>query len=204
MGYNEEDSGAPFAGTVSPEEMAAATQGLAERQNAAELLAKEKVVPETGLVSYVAAPEYAQKSFLIKAGEPQAAPIQMGTNPGIKPLLRREGDKWARFVGGTLVTDDPDIIAWCDAHPTQCRRSDDPVTRGWHTLKEMQTRRANRDQAMDASQMDAEASFPAGMKLSPLAEQAAKDDSPGGRAVAAAELSREAAERDRAEKRGSV
>lgn len=198
-------SGAPEAGVVSPEARREAREDDADAQGAAQHFQREEVVvpPEEGLVAYVAAGEYANATYLIKAGEPVKAPLQAGGTIGIVPLVKRESDVWAKFINGVLVTDKPEVIKWCDEHPTICRRSDDPATKAWATLKDLQTHRANRERLHDPSEMDADASFPAGLTDN-LREQAAKPGSPGGRAVESAEITKQSVERERAASDPSV
>ena len=189
------NSGAPVEGTIAPEERRAAVGDVPATQAAHQTFQEETVAApvDEALVSYVAAGEYANRDFLVVAGKPVAIPITAGSTPGVIPLIKREGDVWAKFSSGVLVTDDPRVIKWCDEHPTICRRSDDPMTKGWSTLKELQTRRANREQLLDPTSMDADESFPPNM-MDGLREQAAKPDSPGGKLVESAELTKRSIE----------
>lgn len=199
------NSGAPTLEPVTQAERRAATEGLEGRKVAATGLEGVAVAPPPteleGYRSFVAAREYANAVFLVKEGKLIEAPLAMGMTPGVKPLVRREGDKMAAFRGGILVTDDPDLIAWCLAHPKVCRPSEDPMTKGWATMKDMQTPLANRDALVDASQFDADETFPPGLadRLAGQA-QAAKVGSAGAEAVEAAETARELEQKRQAER----
>jgi hypothetical protein len=60
------------------------------------------------------------------------------------------------------------------------------VTKGWATLKELEARKANREKLLDASDMDADKTFPPGL-VDNLREQAAKPGSSGDQLVEQAE-----------------
>lgn len=194
-----------ITGEVSSQQRAEALKGLDERKAAAATLEQQKVAPPPaelqGHKGFVAAREYANATFLVKPGKPVPTPIVAGMPVGIQPLARREGDVWASFNGGVLVTDDPVIIQWCLDHPKVCRPSDDPMTKGWATIKDMQARLSNRDPIVDSSQLDADETFPPDM-MERLASQAqaAKVGSPGADAVDAAETIREVTARREAER----
>ena len=199
------DSGAPTIGPVDAQERAAVLGGAEERRDAATRFAQEKTAPPPAELaeykSFVAAREYANATFLAVAGKPVPLPPAFAAGSSIQPLARRDGDKWAKFVGGILVTNDPDIISWCIGHPQVCRDSDDKMTKGWATIKDMQARLSNRDALVDASQLDADETFPPNMAETLLAQaNAAKAGSAGADVVEAAESSREATERRLAER----
>jgi hypothetical protein len=198
------DSGAPAGGEVSSEQRQEVTKDAPGVKAAHQQFEQEEVVAPTAesLVAYVAAGEHANSKFLVKAGEAVKGPASANTSPGVISLWRREGDIWAKFVNGVMVTDDPLVMAWCSKNPTICRRSDDPLTKSWATIKDLQTKKANRELLIDPSAMNADEDFPAGI-FDPSRGQGAKEDSPGGKAVAAAELSRQSAEQER-EKNASV
>ena len=190
------NSGAPTEGTVTGEQRAEASKDAAGTTQAAAGFKPEDEVAkaEDELVAYVAAEEYANSRWLIKPGKPVAAPIGSGTTPGMIPLVKREGDVFAKFVNGVLVTKDPDILKWCSEHTTVCRRSDDPMTKGWATLKSLQAKRANRESLIDTSEMDADEAFPPGLVGSAkeiAAAHAAKAGSAGDEAVKNAETTKE-------------
>jgi hypothetical protein len=193
------DSGAPTRGEVSPQEKAEVTDGVQGAVSASSTFQEaEEVAPaDEGLVAYVSAEEYANSRHLITPGTPIKAPIAAGGTVGIIPLIRRDGDIWARFVNSILVTDEPDVIAWCDAHTKICRRSSDPMTKSWATVKGLQARKANRDRILDSSEMDADEAFPPGI-VGRLQEQAAKPGSTGAKLVEDAETTKGSIEQARA------
>jgi hypothetical protein len=183
------NSGAPEAGVVTPQQRGEVTGALPDRQGAATQLQTEEVTAspiEEGLVGFVAAAEHATSDWLVEAGKLVKAPIPAGSTSGIVPLVRRDGDVWAKFSNGVLVTKDPKVIKWCDEHSKICRRSSDPVTKGWATLKELEARKANREKLLDASEMNADETFPPGL-VDNLREQAAKPGSSGDQLVGQAE-----------------
>jgi hypothetical protein len=192
MGYG--DSGAPDAGVVSTEERKDAAPGLPGRQDAAAQLKTEEVVVDApeGMVAFVAAAEFANNDYLVEAGKLIEAPFTAGTTPGMIPIVKREGDVWAKFTSSVLTTDNPKVIKWCDEHPKICRRTSDPTTKSWVTLKELQARKANREQLLDTSEMDADEAFPPNL-VDNLREQAAKSGSVGDELVERAEQERAAA-----------
>jgi hypothetical protein len=194
-------SGAPTEGVVSSQQRQDATADQAGAAAAAQTLEKESVVAEAedGLVAYVAAAEFANHRWLVKAGEPVYLRQEGATSPGMRS---RDGDVWAKFVNGVLVTDKPEVIAWCEAHPTICRRETDPSTKAWATLKALQTRLANRERLLDPTEMNADESFPVN-GAGNLHEQPASPDSAGGQAVESARLSRESIQQERAAGRQS-
>lgn len=199
MGYG--DSGAPAEGTVSPEARKEALGDMPGARSASQQFGGEEIEApaDSNLVAYVAAAEHANLEKLVKAGNPIAAPMSASGPTGVIPLMKREGDVWAKFVNGILVTDDPVVIKWCDENPSICRRESDPMTKGWATLNELSVQKANRDQLVDPSDMNADETFPPGVVGDDnLREQAAKPDSTGGQLVKSARLSREAAEQERA------
>ncbi len=197
MGFG--NSGAPEAGVVSPEQRQADAPDAQGAAAAAGKLDKDTIAVEAddGLVSYVAAAQHANSRWLVKAGEVVKTAIPAGVTTGIIPLVKREGDIWAKFINGVMVTDDPVVIDWCASHTTICRRSDDPSTKGWATLKGLQARKANREQLIDASEMDADEAFPADL-TSHIRNEAAKSGSPGSDAVENAELTKEGIREQRA------
>ena len=193
MAGNFGDSGAPIGGSVTAEQRDEATSSPAERSANAALL-KENIDPAPeGVVAYVASDEFANSRFLVKAGEySKTAPVA-GSTSGIIPLVNRIGDIWAVFTAGILVTDDPLVIQWCEDHPTKCRRSDDPMTKSWATLKALSTDKANRERLVPTDEIDADAAFPPHALDNALAAQAAKEGSAGAEQVRNAEISRQSA-----------
>ncbi len=192
------DSGAPEMGTVTAEQKAADRPDVQGSVAAAGLLDKEAIAVEAddNLVSYVAADTYANSRWLVKQGDIVKTAIPAGVTTGIVPLVTRIGDIWAKFTNGILVTDVAEVIEWCSRHTDICRRSDDPMTKGWATLKNLQTRKANREQLVDASEMNADEAFPADM-VEHIAAQAAKSGSAGAAVVENAELTKKSIRQQR-------
>ncbi len=187
------DSRAPTAGSVTAEEREKSTASPDERAASASLLKEEIAPPDDGVFAYVASDEFANSRFLVKAGEYTKAAPAAGSTSGIVPLVNRVGDVWAIFTAGILVTDDPLVIAWCEDHPTRCRRSDDPMTKSWATLKALSTDKANRERLVPADEIDADAAFPPHALDTALAAQAAREGSAGAEQVKNAEISRQSA-----------
>lgn len=185
------DSGAPEAGTVTAEQKDADRPDNQGAVAAAGLLEKEDIAvkDDDGMVAYVASDEYANSRWLVKPGDIVKTAMAAGSTTGIIPLVTRTGDIWAKFVGGIMVTDVKEVIEWCSLHTDICRRSDDPMTRSWATMKSLQTRKANREQLVDASEMNADEAFPADL-TEHIAAQAAKSGSVGSDAVDNAELTK--------------
>lgn len=192
------DSGAPIEGAPTQAERLDAPDAAGAAQ-AAGTLDKETItaeMPESGMVAYVAAAQHANSRWLVQPGEVVKAGIAAGVTTGIIPLVKREGDIWAKFINGVLVTDVTEIIQWCGDHTDICRRSDDPMTKGWATLKSLQARKANREQLVDPSEMDADEAFPAGV-ADAIAAASAKPGSIGDKAVKDAELTKKSMEEQR-------
>ena len=187
------DSGAPAAGSVTGEERAGAASSPEERAAGTVLLKEEIAPPPDGVYAYVASDEFANSRFLVKAGEPTKAMPQAGSTAGIMPLVNRIGDIWAVFTAGILVTEDPLVIAWCEENQKKCRRSDDPMTKPWATIKGLSTDRANRERLVPTDEIDADAAFPPHALDHALAAQAAKEGSTGSEQVRNAEISRQSA-----------
>jgi hypothetical protein len=140
-------------GEVSKEERQRFEQEAEVIRESSARLAEAKIAPapedvRARFVSYVAAKQYSNNSFLAKPGVPQKAPLTQGTPIGITPISHREGDVWVRFSNGALTTDDPVVIAWCKAHPNVCRPAADPRTRAWAELKAGQTETASQERVI--------------------------------------------------------
>jgi len=191
MGFG--NSGAPEAGAPSQQERQDLPDNQAATAAASTLEKQELAVPieDEGMVAYVAAAQHANSRWLVHPGEVVKAAIAAGVTTGIIPLVKRDGDIWAKFVNGVMVTDDPAIIKWCGENTDKCRRSDDPMTKGWATLKNLQARKANREQLVDPSEMNADEAFPADL-TEHLKSQAAKSGSAGDELVKNAERTKEA------------
>ncbi len=140
----------------NPEAQAAAQAAEQEtmsniRQGASEDLQSKDTIaaPEAeAYKTFVSSEEFHNTRFLAKAGVAVKAPILAGSTSGIVPLVTRDGDLFAEFHSGVLVTKVPEVIVWCEEHPSVCRDATDPRTPGWATLKAMQTSKANREAAL--------------------------------------------------------
>lgn len=186
-------SSAPVAGSVTTEERVEATSSPEERAINDALLKENIAPPPDGVYAYVASDEFANSRFLVKAGDPIKSPTSPGEGSGIIKLVKREGDVWAIFTAGILVTEDPLVIQWCEDNPTKCRRSDDPMTKSWATMKGLSTDKANRERLVPTDEIDADAAFPPHALDTALAAQAAKEGSAGAEQVRNAEISRQSA-----------
>jgi hypothetical protein len=122
-------------------------------KNAPKPPAEETAGPPPGTRVFVA-PAYPNMRVLVKQGKLIQAPSPDGPRD-----IRREGDVWAKFVGGILVTDDPDVIAWCEAHHDVCRDAYDPKTEVWVALVQAQRETAT-----------SEAKLPPGLDVEKLLE----------------------------------
>ncbi len=191
-----ENSGAPVEGEVTDEQREHSLKDMMQNKAAHDSFKPEEVEvkPDDGFVSFVAAAEFNDCKFLVKEGK-----VVEHRNDTNRPGMRgREGVKKARFTNGVLATDDPEVIAWCDAHTTICRRASDPMTKGWASMKDMNVKKANRERLQDPSALDADAAFPPGSEmLDRLREQAAKDSSVGGELVRSAELTKQSMEQNK-------
>lgn len=157
------DSGAPILGEIDDAERQRLTADAQAVNEVAEGMKDAEVVPAPeGFVAYAAAAEFSNAEFLVKSGEPVPMPIQAGHSSSIRPLIRRDGDIKATFVEGVLATDDTLIIEWCDAHPTICRRTSDPMTKNWLNVKELQARLSTRERLVDPTEMNPDEAFPPG------------------------------------------
>lgn len=173
-------------------------EGYGFRQEAADKLSQENLPPsdvqEQGYRTFVAAKQYENSKILAIPGTPIKMPPHPGMSPGITPYSQRDGDKFVKFSGGVLVTNDYEIIAWCEAHPQVCRDASDPRTQGWVTLKDMQTETASRDAVLPQSVDVDEMAFPKGLELAPTTLEEGVDDSPGHLKVEAARISQKTIE----------
>jgi len=88
-----------------------------------------------GKVVFVA-PVEKNTRFLVKAGK--MVRFRDPNSPSGYRDAAREGDIWAQFSNGVLVTDVPEVIAWCLENKEICRPADDPRTAAWAQLKEKQ------------------------------------------------------------------
>jgi len=74
-----------------------------------------KVPPplRTGVRVFIC-PQQPNSLFLVKAGT--VISFRDPNSPTGKRDASREGDIWAEFIEGVLASDDPEVIAWCEAH----------------------------------------------------------------------------------------
>jgi len=132
---------------------------------------KEGRVPDPipGLRVFIS-PQHPNTSFLIKAGT--VISFRDPNSPTGKRDTAREGDIWAEFHSGVLATDDPEVIAWCEAHGPyadlhvayhkekgtdlrQCQAqvglccdASNPMAEAWAEFKSAQIPLANREATM--------------------------------------------------------
>jgi len=92
-------------------------------------------------------PEQLNSEFLVVAGELVTAGANAFSG-GLPIAMRRDGDVFAKFTNGILATDDPDIIAWCEANPDICRDAADPQTEAWAMLKDMQLETSSKESTL--------------------------------------------------------
>ncbi len=194
MGFGT--SGAPEAGAPEQSERLDAPDVAGAAQAAGQLEKEELAVEieDTGMIAYVASATHANSRWLVRPGKVVATAVPAGVTTGIIPLVKRDGDIWAKFVNGVMVTEDPIVIKWCGENTDICRRSDDPMTKGWATLKNLQARKANREQLVDPSEMNADEAFHPGNLQEHIAAQAAKSGSAGDTLVKNAELTKKSIE----------
>lgn|SRR5574341_329102 len=150
-----------YTGEVSKEELERLTAAREAAQTRAAVLDKPiTALPDEAQShrAFVAAKEYANARFLVVKGTPVKTPFMSGNPIGVQPISHREGDVFATFVGGVLVTADPRIIDWCLKNPAKCRPADDSRSRAWASIKEGQTPLANRE-AVVPSDIDADEMF---------------------------------------------
>lgn len=133
----------------------AAQQAAAEEQQkaakAAEGMAGQPVKPMEGAHKYrvFVSPQQKDTSFLVKPGT--LVSFRDPNSPTGTRDVRRDGDIWAVFTGGYLVTSDSLVIAWAEAHPDICRDARDPRTAAWAALKERQMPAGNREALIEPS-----------------------------------------------------
>ncbi len=188
----EFESGAPTA-DPSAEQRQAVLGGAETRKDSAEGLENTtlKEDPELrGFRAFVAKATHGNSKILVnpKEAKIKELPPTAGSAAGLPFYLRRDGDIFADFTEGVLVTKDPQVIAWCEANPQICRDAADPRTRMWVQLKNMQTQTPSRDVTLDPTIDIDEELFPEGFDLTPR-----KDDVSGDDAIAAALSSRNSA-----------
>ena len=123
----------------------------ARKGKKAAVLPEEPAVTPVGKRGFIA-PAYKNGKFMVKPGV--SGRMQLADGRSIED---RPGDKFAVFKGGMLITDDEDIIAWCEKHPEICRDAQDPDTRVWATLTEskltLSTRSAQLPEGLDIDKL---------------------------------------------------
>lgn len=93
--------------------------------------------------------------ILVRKGDVVRRPDQNSPS-GFRDVSREDpehpekSDLWANFVQGVLVTDNPEIIAWCEAHPETCRDANLESTEFWYSVKRAQLTLANQDPSLPA------------------------------------------------------
>lgn len=108
---------------------------LAELEANKQRVLKESLPATPGPRRVFVAPAHQNEKILVKAGTPITRP-----NPAaaMDMVIRRDGDIWARFQDGILSTEEPEVIAWCEAHSNFCRDAEHPQTRAWAVMTEAQ------------------------------------------------------------------
>lgn len=128
--------------------VAAEEEDLAER--AQEELRKVRQKKGTAALKKYRAfvnPTKPNTSFLVKPGE--LVRLRDQNSPTGYRDTMREGDVRAVFTSGVLVTNDPVIIAWCEANPDKCRDANLAGTEFWFNVRQAQIPLANRDPSLD-------------------------------------------------------
>ncbi len=149
------ESGAPLRDVTTAQRQAGSGDSTARREVSTQF-AKEEIgsfdeAIAQGYRTFVAAKQFENHKFLVVVGTNIVAAPHAGTPIGVQPIVRREGDVWARFTNGVLVTNEDKVISWCEEHPKMCRDAADPRTGPWATLKEMQTQTPSREVTLENS-----------------------------------------------------
>lgn len=134
----------PSAEPASPENVAVLAQRMTELEE--KLAASEARVQELENPPTLPAPTPpSRRIFVAPAHKNERVLVQPGKvvsrpNPSaaMDADIRRDGDIWAHFRDGILVTDDPTVISWCEGHSDFCRDALHPRTKAWATLIEAQ------------------------------------------------------------------
>ena len=162
-----------FSTQKASEAQAAATSGADAADQLRELAKQGRVVPTPVNSDQRAfmAPLHPNGKFLAKAGTVNYAPYQTAVL-GMKPAIDRTGDVWVQFTSGICSTNDPIIIAWCEAHagdpekhreyhercqenPRTCGapiglcREKGPHVDDWYKMKLAQVPLKNRERGLD-------------------------------------------------------
>jgi hypothetical protein len=132
--------------------------------------AGKKLPPLESTVRVFICPQEPNTRYLVKAGT--VVSFRDPNSPTGKRDAQREGDIWAEFIEGVLATDDPEVIAWCEAHsvdealhqvyhrergqnirncpikPGLCCDATHPMAEIWADMKSAQMPLANREATM--------------------------------------------------------
>jgi len=117
----QDESAAPVVSMTAEQRREAAAQ--VEARNAATAAAAAgieqakkagKGPPPLRGVRVFICPQQPNSLFLVKAGT--VISFRDPNSPTGKRDASREGDIWAEFIEGVLSSDDPEVIAWCEAH----------------------------------------------------------------------------------------
>ena len=185
----------PVEGRAAEEARTQAAQEQELAQQAAEVLTKIEVTEGKEAVSRFRAfvnPVSPNTRYLVRAGEVVHLRDQNSAT-GFRDVSREnptdpaKSDKWAVFTNGVLVTDDADVIAWCEAHPEKCRDANREGTEFWYNVKKAQIPLATRDPSLDQG-IDVDAAL--------RGEGIAPSKGEGGAVAAAREFAQVANERD--------
>lgn len=177
MSEDPEETGVPEDIAVTPEREAEIRTAMEKGAEAAEVLKRQgrraqREMPE-GIRTFIN-PTEPNCRYLVKAGVPVIVP-----NPqaplGLKAMSQRDGDVWAEFRSGVCVTEDLEVIEWCEAHgPSEkaheawhkargtktntcnvgtgrCRDINDPLCAAWAEFKSQQVPKANQDATISPS-----------------------------------------------------
>lgn len=176
----EDESTAPVADMTAEQRKEALSQMAARDAVTAKAAVGIKVAQKAGHVPdpipglrVFISPQHPNTSFLVKGGT--LVTFRDPNSPTGKRDVSRDGDGgdiWAEFHNGVLATDDPEVIAWCEAHgpyadlhvayhkekgtdPRRCQvrvglccDASNPMAEAWAEFKSAQVPLANREATM--------------------------------------------------------
>jgi len=173
----QEESTAPVADMTAEQRKEALDQVAARNAVTAKAVEGLKAVKEKGVkldpipgLRVFISPQHPNTSFLVKGGT--VVSFRDPNSPTGKRDVSRDGDIWAEFHNGVLATDDPEVIAWCEAHgpyadahvayhkekgtdPRRCQvrvglccDASNPMAEAWAEFKAAQVPLANREATM--------------------------------------------------------
>lgn len=119
------------AGMAQAEAQAASAGKAAAGMDEAAVSGK-RIAPESTLRVFLS-PQHPNTKYLVRVGKVLSFKAQ--DSPSGMRDTAREGDVWAQFSGGVLATDDPIVIAWCEAHGP-----DEDLHREYHRARDESTR----------------------------------------------------------------